>query len=319
MTRYPLAALTLALAATSLFAQVPGDNAPPPPQGQHQPGMPGMQGMPPAMPPGMMPPGMMGGPGQPGETTPVTYLGVEASPIDSALQAQVRLAKGDGGLVVNYVDPESPAAKAGLQRFDILTKLGDQILVNPPQLQTLIQTKDKGTQVTLTFIRTGETKTISVTLGEKKMEAWMPSGMHPTGPGGMPMMMPPGGGMGHMGGSGMGGMGGMRGMGMPGRGFDRGMDHRDGGFIGLSDKRMDLMLSSEAGHLMLRATDREDKGKAEFYGPVDTPAQRDALPAEVKKPLDTLVWEHLRNSLGNADESPRIPDPHAAPTPVPVK
>ena len=38
-----------------------------------------------------------------------------------------------------YVAPESPAAKAGIQKHDVLVELGDQMLVAPTQLRKLIQ------------------------------------------------------------------------------------------------------------------------------------------------------------------------------------
>ena len=64
---------------------------------------------------------------------PVTYLGVDTSQVPTVVSDQLGLAKGFG-LVVDYVEPNSPAATAGVQQNDILKMLNDQILVEPSQL-----------------------------------------------------------------------------------------------------------------------------------------------------------------------------------------
>ncbi|PYL12026.1 MAG: hypothetical protein DMF48_03945, partial [Verrucomicrobia bacterium] len=57
---------------------------------------------------------------------PVTYLGVDTSQVPTVVSEQLGLAKGFG-LVVDYVEPNSPAATAGVQQNDILKMLNDQI------------------------------------------------------------------------------------------------------------------------------------------------------------------------------------------------
>jgi S1-C subfamily serine protease len=70
---------------------------------------------------------------------PVTYLGVDTSQVPTVVSDQLGLAKGFG-LVVDYVEPNSPAATAGVQQNDILKMLNDQILLEPSQLRKLLQT-----------------------------------------------------------------------------------------------------------------------------------------------------------------------------------
>src|ERR1044071_1941754 len=53
---------------------------------------------------------------------PVTYLGVDTSQVPTVVSDQLGLAKGFG-LVVDYVEPNSPAATAGVQQNDILKML----------------------------------------------------------------------------------------------------------------------------------------------------------------------------------------------------
>src|SRR5213595_1461585 len=79
-----------------------------------------------------------------GPKVPVTFLGVETSPVPSVVSEQLGLAKGFG-LVVDYVVPDSPAATAGLQQNDILKMLNDQILTEPDQLSKLVRSYSEGT------------------------------------------------------------------------------------------------------------------------------------------------------------------------------
>src|ERR1041384_2961115 len=88
---------------------------------------------------------------------PVTYLGVDTSQVPTVVSEQLGLAKGFG-LVVDYVEPNSPAATAGVQQNDILKMLNDQILVEPSELRKLLQTFPEGTEVTLTVLRKGRSE-----------------------------------------------------------------------------------------------------------------------------------------------------------------
>src|SRR5882724_4363828 len=58
------------------------------------------------------------------------WLGVSTSEASETLSSQLNLRPGVG-LVINYVASNSPAAKAGLQKNDVLVRLDDQSLVHP--------------------------------------------------------------------------------------------------------------------------------------------------------------------------------------------
>lgn len=94
----------------------------------------------------------MPAPAKPAE--PVTFLGVEVEPVDEALAAQLKL-PAEHGLVVRYVVPDSPAAAAGVQRHDVLTRLDDQLLIEPRQLAALVRSHQAGDTVRLTYMRAG--------------------------------------------------------------------------------------------------------------------------------------------------------------------
>src|SRR5215467_3984640 len=135
----------IGLLPIAALAQTPP--APPqPPRPPHPPGMPGHNEKRPKV--------------------PVTYLGVDTSQVPTVVSEQLGLAKGFG-LVVDYVEPNSPAATAGIQQNDILKMLNDQILIEPSQLRKLLQTFPEGTEVTLTVLRKGQEQKLTAKLSRK--------------------------------------------------------------------------------------------------------------------------------------------------------
>jgi hypothetical protein len=102
------------------------------------------------------------------ETKRATYLGVEVAEIPAVLAAQLKLPEGQG-LVVNFVQPESPAAQAGLQRHDVLTKLDNQILIDGRQLSVLVRGYEDGAEITLTRLRAGTEGQVTVALASREM------------------------------------------------------------------------------------------------------------------------------------------------------
>lgn len=104
----------------------------------------------------------------PAPAKPTRYLGVVTSALPPMLSAQLGLAEGFG-LVVNEVLPESPAAQAGMQKWDVLTKFNDQQLVGSEQFATLVRAEAKDADVTLTLIRKGQEQKVTIKVGEKLM------------------------------------------------------------------------------------------------------------------------------------------------------
>lgn len=90
------------------------------------------------------------------------------SPVPPAVSAQLGLPE-DFGLLVQEVLPDSPAAKAGVEKHDILKLYNDQQLVDPNQLATLVRATGKDASASLTVIRKGQEQKLNVTIGEKVM------------------------------------------------------------------------------------------------------------------------------------------------------
>ena len=103
----------------------------------------------------------------------VAWLGISSVEASEALTSQLDLEPGVG-LVITYVAPDSPAAKAGLKKNDVLVRFDDQSLVHPAQLRKLVRVRKEGDEVKLAFYRGGKKQTASVTLGLTRGErnAW---------------------------------------------------------------------------------------------------------------------------------------------------
>ena len=135
-------------------------------------------------------------PGDDAEAKERTWLGVGLDEPDEALVSQLGLKDG-AGLVVTYVAEDSPAAKSGLQKNDVLLDLDGQTLVVPAQLQKMVQARKEGAQVALKFLRGGQPKSVTATLGKTKAGAMMADGentfvWHAGNPGGMTIAGGPG-------------------------------------------------------------------------------------------------------------------------------
>ncbi len=100
-----------------------------------------------------------------GSVEKVAFLGLVLGPVDETLASQIGLPEGVG-VVVRAVMPDSPAAKAGIMQHDVLHYFNDQLLINEPQLQTLVRQAGIGTEVTLKLLRKGKGDQVAVKLGD---------------------------------------------------------------------------------------------------------------------------------------------------------
>jgi serine protease Do len=91
------------------------------------------------------------------------WLGVTLQTVDQYV-AMVNRLPVDHGAVVAYVKPGSPAAEAGLQVLDVITKFKGQDITTADELINAIHNSNIGDEVTITFVRGNETKTITARL-----------------------------------------------------------------------------------------------------------------------------------------------------------
>jgi 2-alkenal reductase len=93
------------------------------------------------------------------------YLGIGYQPVTPDIAAVYNLPV-QWGAYVTSVTSGSPASSAGLQQGDIITKVGDTTLNGSHSYLNTLYAYDPGNQVSVTFLRNGAEKQVTVTLGE---------------------------------------------------------------------------------------------------------------------------------------------------------
>jgi membrane-associated protease RseP (regulator of RpoE activity) len=101
----------------------------------------------------------------------VAWLGLGTEEASDALTSQLGLQPGEG-LLVTFVAPDSPAAKAGLQKNDLLVEMDGQKLLLPMQLRKLVQMRKPGDKVAIAYYRGGKKQESSATISEVKADLW---------------------------------------------------------------------------------------------------------------------------------------------------
>jgi PDZ domain len=100
------------------------------------------------------------------------YLGVVLGGLDQGLWSQLKMTS-KKGVVVNGVEPGSPAEKAGIKLHDILLGFGNPVIRNiesPEQLASVVnEQKDK--PMRLTLLRAGKAMSVEVTPEKRTVKA----------------------------------------------------------------------------------------------------------------------------------------------------
>jgi serine protease Do len=94
------------------------------------------------------------------------YLGVNLHDVDADLQRSLQLGVAQGALVED-VTPGSPAERAGLQRYDVITAVNGGGVLTTEQLIRDIAYRDPGTRVSLQVVRNGRAQPVVVQLTER--------------------------------------------------------------------------------------------------------------------------------------------------------
>lgn len=95
-------------------------------------------------------------------------LGIGVEPLPPVLTSHLPEVIGEGrGVLVADVTDDSPAAKAGLRKHDVLVRYDDQDLYSPEQLVKRVRNDKPGSEVELEYVRAGKLHTVKVKLGEK--------------------------------------------------------------------------------------------------------------------------------------------------------
>ena len=97
-----------------------------------------------------------------GETPTHARLGVSVG-VAAGAQGQPGL-ESDEGAQIQLVNAGSTAEKAGINKGDVITKVDDHLITDADSLIATIRSYRPGDQVTVTYVRGGETKTAQLTL-----------------------------------------------------------------------------------------------------------------------------------------------------------
>ncbi|MFT3784363.1 MAG: PDZ domain-containing protein [Nibricoccus sp.] len=220
----------------------------------------------------------------PAPTQEVTYLGVVSVPAMPAISAQLEL-PAETGLVIVQITPDSPAAGI-LKVNDLMVRLDDQILIEPRQLGVLIRSKKEGDEVKITFYRAGKQQSAQVKLGKhtvpqaaergKMFNRHILMGSGPRLQTGMPDAH----------------MSGLFVPGTPSKEIRIAHFEPKEAVMFFDDGSGRLELSFKEGKKQLTALDL--KGEVVFKGPVETPEERKAMPAEVRERFEKMESTDVR-------------------------
>jgi putative serine protease PepD len=97
---------------------------------------------------------------------PQGFLGVSAVNLTDAIRARLGVTI-DAGALIDVVAPGSPAAAAGLQRYDIVTRVGHKEITTNADLQAAVRALSPGTRVEIQWKRGEEDRRATVTLAAR--------------------------------------------------------------------------------------------------------------------------------------------------------
>lgn len=92
------------------------------------------------------------------------WLGVQVQPVTSGIAESLGL-KSARGALVDEAQPNSPAAKAGIQSGDVITALNGKPIKDSRELARQVAGLAPGSSISMDMIRKGESRTVTVALG----------------------------------------------------------------------------------------------------------------------------------------------------------
>ncbi|MGH9804214.1 MAG: PDZ domain-containing protein [Candidatus Acidiferrales bacterium] len=102
-----------------------------------------------------------------------SWLGVQISDVTAERARELKLA-GEYGVVIEEVEEESPAAKAGFQAKDVILSFADERVRSAEQLRRLVRETPAGRTVPVQISRDGQTRTLQVALEAHQAHMAMP-------------------------------------------------------------------------------------------------------------------------------------------------
>ncbi len=112
----------------------------------------------------------------PGSNDSGAYLGVHIGDMTPELAASLKL-NDVGGVVVQSIDHDGPACKAGIRNNDVIVSVAGTKIRNTEQMVELMHGMAAGSSANIAIVRDGQTENIKVVLGSRKN--WMTPGAAP--------------------------------------------------------------------------------------------------------------------------------------------
>lgn len=94
------------------------------------------------------------------------YMGVELDNVNDQMKEYFEV---DNGALIKKVNEDSPAEKAGLKAGDIITKINDKKIEDVSDVVRTVNYYDPEDEVTVYFVRKGDSESADVVLGKKKL------------------------------------------------------------------------------------------------------------------------------------------------------
>jgi Do/DeqQ family serine protease len=94
------------------------------------------------------------------------FLGIVVDPITPDLAETLGIKKDTKGVVITDVQPDTPAAKAGLKREDVILSIDGKNVPTKQELRLLVSQKPPDTVVKVKYLRGGKENTVDVKLGK---------------------------------------------------------------------------------------------------------------------------------------------------------
>lgn len=108
------------------------------------------------------------------------YVGVEAQEITPTTAQAMHLQQHEGALLAG-IQPDSPAARAGLQPGDVITQVNNQKVSGPRELAVDIAAVHPGDEAHLTVLRDGQSKDVTVKVAQLPNEETAMNGQNENG------------------------------------------------------------------------------------------------------------------------------------------
>ncbi|MCI0402099.1 MAG: PDZ domain-containing protein [Acidobacteria bacterium] len=101
------------------------------------------------------------------------WLGVTLTDVTAEKARELRLA-GEYGALVESVVEESPAAKAGIEKGDVITSFGGERVRSVAQLRRMVRETPAGRKLSVEVMRGGQSRTMEVALEARRMQFFEP-------------------------------------------------------------------------------------------------------------------------------------------------